>query len=405
MNSKVSFLALLSLASLVSCGRGQSPQVSSLSDVVSPGDLNDTNSLFWIDQDQAFKGDCAVGAPATRENCQTKVIKMAVTALTQGAGAVYSSKDSSLQTQIAAEVKLLKESDPTVKELTTQIGTLTAMKADLEKATASEANLLKTKTDAKAVLDKQLAFVTAQLAEIEKALAATPNDTQLQKLRMDRLDEKQSLTVSIAQAADEIAELTAVLAWHNGELDNCKKSLADTQAKLKTTYDALKVSSPNLNALKASLAFTKKAAAEVENVVGLMKVNAISFKSNLFSAERQDALKTLSSSFVIPTPIKEGRYEVLSGYTNFCPQRLQIKAVQGVLQTVTTTYLSPCGGGSTTHSCSKLVCQSSSATVTILSESKYEYRESSTRVAVFAFKSPSLDADFVENGPFSRPGE
>ena len=399
MQRKTVLISLVAPLLLTYCGQNSPRSATSaeLKDVVNPGDMGDSNTLYWIDQDQVGKGECLVGSAPSRENCQKNLVKAPLADTTKRATDAYATRSAAIQAQIIAEVNALKAADPTVKELTVVVNALTAQKAELEKAVAAGDATIATKTTQKTGFEKSLAFVNSQLVEIEKALVATPNDQSLMKLKMDRLDEKQELTTSIATLTEELARMTASVQWYKAELEGCKKSLAETSAKLKAVYDALNVASAKLDSLKVQEKFTKDSSMEVAGIVSMLKMASITFKGNLFSAEKQDALKAFSDSIVVPAVIKEGRYTAISGHTSYCPQRLQTKSVNGVLDSVTTTYLSPCGGSSDSFKCSGKICKSSQRAVTILSQTQYEY--AGPNKAIFEFQSPSLDADVTPNGP------
>lgn len=391
-------LIALSFVSVVSCSNDHPvAENSSLNSVANPGDPGSPNVLYWQDKTDSFKAACTADKPTTRENCAIGIIKTPSADITKRATEAGQRTLDASVAAVAAEIKTLKDADPSIQSLANQVAILTNQKNALDAGIAAETKQIAAYTASKAQLDAQIAADDAQLAAIAKELVATPNDPDLLALQAKVQSERNTFAASSAVVATRIASAQQHLAWQQATLAAVTANLKARQDELKKTYDELMVTSAKLDQLKAAQAFAQASLNGIPSVMKFIANADVTYRGNLWAAPLQDSLRLIDSAFSGTTLLNAGRYKVESGSSSLCPQKV-VPTSQGNVVKLNITYLSPCSGTTNTYTCDKNVCRYSSVTVTVLDSTHYNYRDGSYN-AVFKFDSARMDVDFEVGGP------
>lgn len=388
------------LAALGSCSDQNSVHKndSEIKDIATPGSPGDANVLFWIEDDHMHMAACSKGVPTTRANCNLQVAKSPSADVVQKATAAATAEYDRVNGLVSAEVKALKDSDPTVVALNSEIQILTTQKATLDKAVTTAKSQIDAWTSEKSSKEVQIAHDDLQLAAIAKALEATPNDVDLLKQQADYRAERDQYAADVAALNDLINKTSARMAYDKSTLAGVVTELADSQAQLKKVYAELQVTSPKLDSLVQALNLSKKSGDAIPQVVTMIHTSAIIYRGNGLSDAAQEALRLISISFKPQYVLNPGRYQVESGYSSYCPQKAEPTMVGTVLKSVKLTYLSPCGGASDVYSCSGNLCTSSSYRMRVMDPTHYSFN-SGYGDAVMKFVSPSLSDGGSTGGP------
>ena len=367
---------------ITACSGDSSGKIMS---VTAPSGEN--NILYWQDKTDLVRGVCVAGKPINRANCVAPMIKLAVADVTKRAMDMGKRGIDTFATAIAAEIKALKDSDPTVASLTQQIAALTQQKAGVEESIAAATTLLDSDRKMKAQIDEQLIDDNQQLKLVEMRLRSTPNDQSL-------LDLQRQLKIEILQFSDKTKEITERmqlvgqrLAAQQKILTKVETDLTTKQDELKKYADALDVYSPKLQQLRTDQSLAQAKSAAVPKVIEYIGSADVMFRGTIWPQDLQGALTIVERAFGGLFMITPGRY--IADATNFCPQSVEVTADVKLK----VNFLSPCTGG-VLLTCENEFCSNTTdsfkPTVTIIDASHYEYTQYTTTKGIFALDKPTL---------------
>jgi len=398
MKAKVLRTSAIALI-LASCGVQE--QTSQVSDVSNPGQMGEDNTLFWTEGTDLMIANCPKDKPVTRAHCNVNTRKQPLTQAQATTKQTLTNSIDQLNAQIAAEIKALKDADPTVRALQSKVQTLTDQKSRLSASISTHQSELTTAQAEKTKLDSYITQIDLELARITKALEANPRDPELLASQEIYMEQKSSFTEQSTAFAETIAALTRKIAWENATLEKVTTDLTATQQELTKVYAELEVTSPKLVQLNGDLKNTQKTHSKVDAVFQKIGRADVTYLGSTFSANEQTVLTLLKSS--MGSGLKQGTYQKEPGGYNFCPQRVTPTISNGVMTSVRLTYLSPCGGSSETYTCSQNSCKLSSnrAEVKVLGFERYEFIDSGYK-AFFKFQSSDMSGEGTPNGPLTH---
>jgi hypothetical protein len=354
-------------------------------------DVNDSNKLIWQDQGKIYTGSCAKDLPVNRANCSANIAQQTLEQATKKANENAQRDLSKATYDVNAEIKSLKDKDPSIIAMKADIANLSKQRDELAKTTAATSKALKSQQDLKPKFEAEISNRDAQIVAIDKRLQQTPNDHDLIRLRLQLSDERARFAERLAACVAMIDTLTKKLDWDNKELSDVNSDLLVAEKELKDAYDTLPVTSEQLVSLQSRLSLVQAGIAAMPGVFEYISRADITYRGNLLSPQQQ---LTLTWIMVSSVTLEQGRYVVESGYTDFCDQQVRTEYSNYVLTKIQITYLSPCGGSSEVFTCGEATCgNSSNKTVTVLSRDHYRFKRGSD-VAVFKFSR----ADWQEPG-------
>lgn len=375
-------LSLAFLALSAACSDQKPERASSVKDAVDQS--TGSNTLLWFDQDKLFRGDCQPNQTLNRAHCAGNVSSQPLASIQTRTEAALAQNLTELTARQAAEVKRLKDADPTVIALTQQIAAQTTQKAALDHAVATYTQTL---AAAKTDLAANQATVTeleAQIVAINARLAQDPQNRDLLRLREQSLQDQ-------AVAAGRVEELTALVNTTQAQLTNAQTELAEVQTELtamqaeyQTTYAALVVQSTALDSLVKEIKFANDVKSRIAAVLELIKQSDITYRGNLLNEIDRETLKRINAIMGTATGLKPGRYEDSTNY--YCPQRATPRIEGGRMTGLALTFLSPCGGSGVTMTCTGNNCSGSGYRVVVKNDENYSFADGGN-VGNFVFKS------------------
>jgi hypothetical protein len=384
-------IALVSLVGITmsSCGH-ERVQSAKTADIASPGQVGEDNALIWMDQGKVFVGQCVKGSPVSRANCGTNTTQRSLEETRKSANDNALAESRKVASDVDAETKRLKDSDPSITSLRNQVATLANQKQALTSSTDTVSASLKLNQGRKVILDRDIEDRNGQIAAIDKRLAQTPNDEDLMALRAQLVAERSLMVRDLGMVSAQIDTLTRRLAWENQQLADVTSKLTAAEKVLQDTYDTLIVTSDALVTLNQRMALIQAATTGLGQIFDYISRADIVYRGQLFSRAQQLALTWIVTQQVT---LDQGRYVVESGHTSFCPQQVRTQYANGVLAKVTLSYLSPCSGTTNEYLCINKVCSfSSSRVVTVLSRDHYRFKDGSDE-AIFKFERAEFALD------------
>lgn len=359
----------VALLGLVSCSQGP---VSTLRSATSS--RGDTNVLYWQEKTDLFRGVCATGLPVNRVNCTGNIVKLAITDLSKRAMDMGKRGADVSATEIAAEIKSLKASDPTIASLTQQVNALTQQKSAVEASVTALTSQLEADKKVKAQTDEQLAYDQQQLAVVESRLGSTPSDEVLLTLKRQLNVELLQLQAKLEEIAPRIQSIGQRLMSLRSILTKVVTDLAAKQDELKNYADTLDVYSPKLEQLKAEQSLAQAKYAAVPKVLEYIGTTDVIYRGAIWPIDMQGAFALVERAFGGLFLMTQGSYKLLSGNNTFCPQKVEIVADNKLK----VDFLSPCISG-VVLTCENDVCSSTSYSfkpvVTIQDATHYEYTQ------------------------------
>lgn len=367
-----------------------SPDVASarLNTVTQPN--GESNFLFWQDKTDLYRGVCEPGKPVNRTNCVTNIVKLPQADVLKRAMDIGKRGVDSLALAIDAEIKALKDSDPTILSLTQQISALNQQKTGLQTAISSGTAQLQADQTLRTQIDEQLTFDNQQLKEVEKRLKTTPNDQTLLDLQLKLKIEILDYTAKSDEVGQRIKILQQRVTTQQSILTKIGTDLASKQDELKKYADSLDVYSPRLDKLKNDKAEAQAKFTAIPEVIKAIGHAEIMYRGTIWPKDMQDALVLVSRGFGGIYLITPGTYKMAPNQSSsYCPQKVEITSESKILM----TFLNPCSASATieceNENCTgKINGGSTPVSMTIIDATHYEF--SSGKKAVFVLESPSL---------------
>lgn len=380
---KYALVSCLTYLGLSSCSQ---EQTSALSTVTSP--RGDENVLYWQDKTDLVRGVCAPGLAVNRTNCATNLAKLPQADVLKRAMDMGKRGADLTATEISAEIKALKDADPTIASLTQQIAALTQQKSGVEAAVAATAAQLESDKKTKVQIEEQLVYDKEQLKAVESRLLSSPNDETLlalqRQLKIEILQYTETLDALIPRIQSNEQRLTA----QKSILTKVATDIAAKQDELKKYAETLEVDSPKLQQLKADQALAQAKLVAVPKVIESIANADVMYRSKIWPADFQGAFTIIERAFGGLFLLTPGNYKVVSGYSSYCPQRVQITSDVKLK----VDFLSPCTGGGALLTCNDNVCSAvGMPNVLIIDETHYEYsQENRSFPGVFLLEKPAL---------------
>lgn len=374
----------LGVIGVTACSRDdQNQNNSSLTDVTSTS--SGRTFLYWQEQTDLFRAPCTQDKPINRTNCATKPVKVAAAEVSKKANDIAKTALNATVTAIAAEVKLLKDSDPSILALTQQVESLTIQKTSVRNAITTDTKQIEADTALKTQLDEQLVYDNQQLSAIAKQLRATPNDRDLIILRAQVQAQFNEHTAKSTAVISRLERVQQHLAKQNETYSVVEAALMARQSELTKFLAEVEVFSPKLDLLRmahAEALATLNAIPEVLKYIG--KGNII-FRGGIWPKDYQNALAKIEQAFGPISLLNAGTYAVESGYSGFCKQKVEpISDTQ-----IDITFLPSCTEKVVHHICVNEVCTAKdvNTSFTIMNPTHYK------------FKSGGYEAVFVATQP------
>lgn len=364
------------------------PLVSSVSmgSVTAPS-FNNSNVLYWQDKNDVYRATCLADKPITRENCTTNQSKYSVEVVTKRATDFVQRGMDSTSLAIAAELKQLRDSEPTVQFLNQQIAALSKQKTILQTSIDQISAQIKVDTASRKNIEEQLAFDDQQIKAIEKQLRVTPRDADLLALRAQLVDEVKIYTAKGIEVTTRLQSSQKRLTTYQSMVTGVDADLKARQVELKKYTDELDVTSPRLEQLKSELSEIQGRKAGVTEILAMLAKQDVIYRSTLFSKQLQAAFQLLERAFgaAILTP---GRYKPATA-ASLCPQKVDILDESQVKL----TYLAPCNGQTSTLACAFdgacNVVGGPFASITIKDDTHYEFANGSSKT-LFVYEAPAF---------------
>lgn len=384
--------ALISIFTLTMFSAGCSADskdvvASHLNTVTQPN--GESNFLFWQDKTDLFRGVCEQGKPINRTNCTTNMVKLPQADVLKRSMEIGKRGVDSLAVAIDAEIKALKDNDPTVLSLTQQISALNQQKAGLQSAVSTGAAQLQADKTLKTQIDEMLAFDDQQLKEIEKQLKLTPNDQTLLDLQLKLKIEVLDYTAKNAEVTQRIQTVQKRLTTQQTILAKVEMDLANKQEELKKYADSLDVYSPKLDKLKNDKAEAQAKFTAIPAVMSAISNADIMYRGTIWPKDMQEALTLVARGFGGVYLITPGTYKQEPNQsTTYCPQKVEITPQSKIFM----SFLSPCSANATieceNENCTgKINGSSSTVTMNIIDATHYEF--SSGAKARFVLETPN----------------
>lgn len=383
MKASLIYLTAIGCFAAASCSNESGGSLtSSMSSVASPGNPGTANTLYWQEQTDMSRATCVIDKPTTRANCTVNPVKLTIAEVTRRATQLGQGAVDSAVLSIAAEVKALKDSDPSVVSLVQQIDSLTKQKTALQAVITNDTKLIETSAKEKAAIDEKIVADDEQLAAIAKQLQQTPNDQKLLELQAKLQVERQDFFAQSTAIAAKMQTVQRHLTYQQSTSALVESNLKVKQDELKKTADELVVYSPKLEQLTTAKNDVQASLENIPQVLSLVAHADITYHGNLLTNALQGALILLDRAFEPAMELKTGRYKVESGFTQFCPQKIE-PVLQGGDVRIDTTLQTPCNGQKVSYVCDKTVCKNSTTRYfTVLDAKHYSYVEGNNK-AVF----------------------
>lgn len=387
MKVSLTHITLTSFLVVSSCSNeGVGSLNSTVNSIASPGNPGAPNVLYWVDKGEMSRATCIIDKPTTRENCTANLSKIAIAEVTKRAGTLGQGGIDAANANIAAEIKALKDVDPSVVSLNQQIESMTKQKSATQIVVNTDTKLIETSTKEKAQLDERIVADDEQLAAIAKQLQMTPNDARLLELQAKVQAERLDLLNQSSAVANRIQTIQKHLAWQQSTLVSVDNAIKAKQTELKNVIDQLVVYSAKLDQLNAAGLDAQASLAGLTKVMSLIAQGDITFHGNLLNTTLQGSLILVDRSFEPAMELKFGRYKVESGFSSFCAQKIE-PLMQGGDVRIDITLQAPCNVTKLPYVCDKVSCKNNATRYfTVMNATHYTYVEGANK-AVFVLDS------------------
>ena len=383
MKVSLTYISLAGCLMIASCSNeGVGSLNSTVNSISSPGNPGAPNVLYWIDNGDMSRATCIVDKPTTRENCTTNLGKIAVTEVTKRASQLGQGGIDAANSNIATEIKALKDVDPAVVSLNQQLDSMTKQKAATQIVVNTDSKLIESSTKEKALLDERIAADDEQLVAIAKQLQATPNDARLLELQAKVQAERLDLLTQSNAVANRIQTIQKHLAWQQSTMISVDAAIKAKQDELKKIMEDLVVYSSKLDQLNVAKIDAQASLTGLTKVLSLIGQGDITFHGNLLNNALQGSLILVDRSFEPAMELKFGRYKVESGFSSFCSQKIE-PLMQGGDVRIDITLQAPCNVTKLPYVCDKVSCKNNATRYfTVMNATHYSYVEGANK-AVF----------------------
>jgi hypothetical protein len=322
-------------------------------------DVSTSNNayLIWSTDGSVFQGECQKDVAPRRAVCSNKVQSKKATEAAELTEKMFVSDLSAVETSILNEVARLKNADPTVISLKVQIQAVTSEQTVLSQKLKTVGSEIETLAAAQATLTEELKAYDAQIIAIHAKLSAEPSNLELQKLFVQIQSERALNAERLETVNTSLAQSIAQRTEFNADLETVKTRAEGLNHELKTHFDALVVTSPSLAELSLRKDLLANAKSQVATVVKMVETQDVVYRGSVLNSDKQLVLSYLSKVLSVPSVlVKAGRYQVESGYKDFCKHIMTPTVKDGNLSSVNIILQSPCSNTSFNLTCKDNSC-------------------------------------------------
>lgn len=310
------WICTVGLAGLAACST--EPRNTSVTrDIATPGTLGAVNTMVWYDTDVVVAGECAVGQPIVRANCQTIRGRKAYMDVVNGVDQAIVADISAENAAHDAEVARLRDTDPVVQSLRQQI---TQLNADISTQTAANTTLTSNLTNLQATLQDEHLDITQteqQISEVNLRLASDPGNQELLRLRDQLIAERQTLVSNHDATQLQINQTTSALQAGRDTIVSKTMSLQSKEAELNQRLVTLPVTSPALDHIAASINDLMTQRSREPVVLNQLRDGGLVYRTNVLTdTDNRIVMRIFTSVGGVTFPTSFARADVrqISGY-------------------------------------------------------------------------------------------